>query len=110
MATGIESEVMTVRCLRRAFDEVPVGLGILSAAGEGSGQFLDLNTAMADLLDHEPVELLGRSFCDLLHPSDRLRYEEMASTLLATHQPARADFRTDASHQISVSVSVVRDP
>src|SRR3954468_3069176 len=110
MATGIQSEGMTARCLRRAFDEVPVGLGILAGSGDRGEQFIDLNRAMADLLDCQPAELLGRSFRDCLEAADSLRYEELANRLQATHQPARGDFRTRAGGEITVSATVVRDP
>src|SRR4051794_31688403 len=114
MAIDANTGEMVERCLRRAFDAVPVGLAILAGGPEGCGQFLDVNGAMADLFGCRPAELLGRSLADRLRADERLRYEEFLSRLLATHQPSTADFRASseagrAARRLSVSASVVRD-
>src|SRR4051794_12549217 len=114
MAIDANTGEMVERCLRRAFDAVPIGLAILAGGPEGCGQFLDVNAAMADLFDCLPAELLGRSLADHLRADERLRYEEFISRLLATHQPATAEFRaasetSRSARRLSVSASVVRD-
>src|SRR3954468_23614003 len=114
MAIGTNTGEMVERCLRRAFDGVPIGLAILSGGPERCGQFVDVNPAMAELFGCRPAELLGRSLADQLRSDERLRYEEFISRLLATHQPSAADFHMTAgspgvNRRLSVSASVVRD-
>jgi PAS domain S-box-containing protein len=115
MATGFQSEGMTTRCLRRAFDEVPIGLAILSGQPEHCGHVVDLNPYMADLFGCRPAELLSRSLAEHLQPSDHLPYEELVASVLATHQPASRELRTapaagGSGRYLALSASVVRDP
>src|SRR5436305_10754323 len=114
MGIGANTGEMVERCLRRAFDAVPVGMAILAGGPEGCGQFLDVNSALADLFGCRPVELLGRSLADHLRPDERLRYEEFISRLLATHQADTAEFRVSSTtgrdaRRLSVSASVGPD-
>ena len=65
---------------RRAFDDAPIGMGIVDSEG-----FFDrVNTPLCELLGYTEHELVGRiNPLDLLHPEDRGGEEEGLSELLS---------------------------
>ncbi|MBV9952969.1 MAG: PAS domain S-box protein [Acidimicrobiia bacterium] len=65
--------------LRRLFDESPVGTGIVGI----DGCFIEVNTALARTLGHEPIEMVGRSISEVVHPFDVADALGHAATLFA---------------------------
>jgi len=55
---------------RGAFEEAPVGMGLVSIAPESAGHFVQVNRAMSDLMGYTKEELLRLSFRDVTHPDD----------------------------------------
>jgi diguanylate cyclase (GGDEF)-like protein/PAS domain S-box-containing protein len=53
-----------------AFEEAPVGMGLVSMASDSVGHFLHVNRAMSDLLGYTQEELSRLSFRDVTHPDD----------------------------------------
>ena len=111
MAFRAEAESITERCLRRAFDDAPVGQAILSGRPEDRGRFVDVNPQLAGLFDRTPAEMLGRSLADFLVDHDRSAYERLVIHLLNTHESVAAEFSLAGEQpprRIAVNASVVR--
>jgi PAS domain S-box-containing protein len=53
-----------------AFEEAPVGMGLVSMASDSVGRFLHVNRAMSDMLGYTQEELSRLSFRDVTHPDD----------------------------------------
>jgi PAS domain S-box-containing protein len=51
---------------RGAFDFAPIGMAIVAPTGE----WLDVNPALARMLGYEPRDFLGRTRQELTHPDD----------------------------------------
>jgi two-component system cell cycle sensor histidine kinase/response regulator CckA len=56
-----------------AFENAPLGMALVRAAGPGRRSLMRVNRALAEMLDAEPVDLIGRSFTEIVHPDDRAR-------------------------------------
>lgn len=56
---------------RTAFNDAPVGVALVGAAGAQLGCYLQVNRAMSALLGREEADLAGRSVLDFTHPDDR---------------------------------------
>jgi diguanylate cyclase (GGDEF)-like protein/PAS domain S-box-containing protein len=112
MAFRAETESITERCLRRAFDDAPIAQAILSARPDDRGRFVDVNPQLAALLDRTPAELLGRSLADFLSDRDRHAVDDLLRRLLTTHESVAQEFELisyDRTRRILVSASLVRD-
>jgi PAS domain S-box-containing protein len=53
-----------------AFENAPLGMALVRAAVPGRRSLMRVNRALAEMLDAEPADLIGRSFADLVHPDD----------------------------------------
>ena len=53
-----------------AFEEAPMGMGLVSILPENAGRLLQVNRAMADLLGYTEEELSRMTFRDITHPDD----------------------------------------
>lgn len=56
---------------RRNFDDALVGVALVGVTGRERGTIVRANRALADLVARMPAELVGISFCELVHPDDR---------------------------------------
>lgn len=56
---------------------------IATAICEGSGRYIDMNSAMCRLLGYRKAELLRKTFADVSHPEEVARNREMREQLLA---------------------------
>jgi diguanylate cyclase (GGDEF)-like protein/PAS domain S-box-containing protein len=54
------------RDLRTAFDHAPIGIAVLTP----DGVVIAANTALGELLDRHPDQLVGTTFFDVTHPED----------------------------------------
>lgn len=65
---------------RLGFDQAPIGMAVLRPSGE----FLEVNTALADLVGHRPQELVGTNLSRLVHGDDQAdlgeAWEEMGNS------------------------------
>jgi PAS domain S-box-containing protein len=59
-----------------AFNDAPVGVALVGAAGNQIGAYLAVNRAMCAMLGREEGELVGRSVLDFTRPEDRGRSEQ----------------------------------
>jgi PAS domain S-box-containing protein len=55
---------------RRAFDDAPIGMALLSLERERTGRFLRVNRALCDITGYEDAELIGADFEAIEHPED----------------------------------------
>jgi PAS domain S-box-containing protein len=65
---------------RLGFDQAPIGMAVLRPSGE----FLEVNTALADLVGYHPQELVGTNLSRLVHGDDQAdlgeAWEEMGNS------------------------------
>lgn len=65
---------------RLGFDQAPIGMAVLRPSGE----FLEVNSALADLVGHRPQELIGTNLSRLVHGDDQAdlgeAWEEMGNS------------------------------
>ncbi|MGH3064765.1 MAG: HD domain-containing phosphohydrolase, partial [Gaiellaceae bacterium] len=97
-----------------AFEEAPMGMGLASILPENAGTFLQVNRAMADLLDYTEEELSRMTFRDITHPDDVDESGAEFSRMLAGDVPnydlEKRYLRADGSViWCLVHVSLVRD-
>ena len=109
MAFRAETESITERCLRRAFDDAPVAQAMVSARPEDRGQFVDVNPQLAALLDRTPAELLGRSLAEFLNQRDRAAYDGLLRRLLTTHETSAQEFELDVTGPARVVAIITRE-
>jgi diguanylate cyclase (GGDEF)-like protein/PAS domain S-box-containing protein len=94
---------------RRAFDDAPIGMGLVAL----DGRFLRVNRVLGEITGYGEAELLDRTFQDITHPDDLGADLEQVDRLLAgeirAYQMEKRYLRPD-SHPIWVmlSVSLVR--
>lgn len=69
---------------RRAFDDAPIGMALISLDGE----MFRVNRALAELSGHEIGELTGTLVIDHVHPDDRASFRRTAGELLAAEAGA----------------------
>jgi diguanylate cyclase (GGDEF)-like protein/PAS domain S-box-containing protein len=55
---------------KSAFEEAPMGMGLVSIMPESAGRFLQVNRAMSDLLGYPEEEFTSLSIRDITHPDD----------------------------------------
>ena len=55
---------------RGAFEEAPVGMGLVSIVPDTAGRFIQVNRAMSELLGYTADELSRLSFREITHPDD----------------------------------------
>ena len=58
------------RRFRVAFEHAPIGVCVLDLGGDDPGQWVTVNTALADLLGCDRETLLGRRVASFLHPDE----------------------------------------
>jgi PAS domain S-box-containing protein len=63
---------------RTAFEDAPIGMGLSTL----EGRWLEVNSALCDLLGRSPVQLLEQPLWELAHPADREREREAWRRLL----------------------------
>jgi PAS domain S-box-containing protein len=73
---------------RRDFDEAAAGIALVGVEDHDCGHIVRTNRTFADLVARRPEELLGSSFCDLIHPADRAYAVEEFETLIAGQRGA----------------------
>ena len=94
---------------RLAFDNAPIGMALVSP----DGRFLQVNTALCDIVGYPPDELEARSFLDITHPADvdadldSLR--RMLAGAIRTHSIEKRYLHADGHVVwVNLSVSLVR--
>jgi PAS domain S-box-containing protein len=95
---------------RRAFDDAPIGMALVSVAG----RWLKVNRALCDILGYSTAELLEKDVQSATHRDDREPTEELIRQALAGQDSPyyleKRYVRKDGSMVFaSVSVSLVRD-
>jgi PAS domain S-box-containing protein len=55
---------------RKAFEEAPIGMALVSVRGAERGRFLRVNAAMCALTGYSESELLDVAFQRITHPDD----------------------------------------
>jgi PAS domain S-box-containing protein len=73
---------------RREFDDARVGIALIGVGDHDCGHIVRTNRTFADLVAARPEELVGGSFCDLIHPADRAYAVEEFETLLGGRRGA----------------------
>jgi PAS domain S-box-containing protein len=95
---------------RTAFEDAPIGMGLSTI----DGRWLEVNSALCDLLGRSPVQLLEQPLWQLAHPADRERERDAWRRLLRDKprldQSEKRFMRHDGEvvHAI-VNVSLTRD-
>jgi len=108
---GAESARRTSEARFRAmFTAAAIGIGI----SDTKGRLLEVNSAMANMLDFTIEEMLGRYLIEFVHPEDppdMLRYfQEMVAGQRDNYRIERRFLRRDgAALRTNVTVSLVRD-
>jgi len=95
---------------RRAFDDAPIGMALVSVAG----RWLKVNRALCNILGYSSAELLEKDVQSATHRDDREPTEELIRRALTEQDPPyhleKRYVRKDGSMVFaSVSVSLVRD-
>ncbi|TDV40001.1 putative bifunctional diguanylate cyclase/phosphodiesterase [Actinophytocola oryzae] len=95
---------------RAMFTDAAIGIGI----SDTRGRLVEVNSAMATMLDYVPEAMLGRYLIDFVHPDDppdMLRYfQEMVAGQRDNYRIERRFLRRDGSAlPTNVTVSLVRD-
>jgi diguanylate cyclase (GGDEF)-like protein/PAS domain S-box-containing protein len=97
------------RDLRTAFDHAPIGIAVLTP----DGVVITGNTALGELLDRDPDDLVGTTFFDLTHPEDlpaaryNCRLMQDGRTRIVRHE---CRFLRPDGSVVWVSVSTARVP
>jgi diguanylate cyclase (GGDEF)-like protein/PAS domain S-box-containing protein len=99
---------------KSAFENAPIGMALVSIDMSTLGRFIQVNPAMYEMAGRSEVELLGRSFQDLVHSDELEEAVELLESLLAGDEASvhaenryvRADGRLVYG---LASVSLVRD-
>jgi diguanylate cyclase (GGDEF)-like protein/PAS domain S-box-containing protein len=99
---------------KSAFEEAPVGMGLVSILPESAGRFLKVNRAMSELLGYEDGVFASLSFRDITHPDDLEESIASFESLLAGDTPSydleKRYIRADGSVIWGLThVSLVRD-
>src|ERR687895_238646 len=63
---------------RTAFEDAPIGMGLSSL----DGRWLEVNSALCDLLGRSPVQLIEQPLWELAHPADRQKERDRWRRLL----------------------------
>ncbi len=63
---------------RTAFEDAPIGMGLSSL----DGRWLEVNSALCDLVGRSPVQLLEQPLWELAHPADRQKERDTWRRLL----------------------------
>jgi two-component system, sensor histidine kinase and response regulator len=95
---------------RRAFDDAPIGMGLVAP----DGRFLRVNPLLCEITGYDEAELLQRSFQDITHPHDLEADLDQAQSLLdgatRSYSMEKRYVRPDRSVVwVMLSVSLVRD-
>jgi PAS domain S-box-containing protein len=72
---------------RRAFDEAPIGMALLSVTPGSGGRFLQVNRALSDITGYSEGELKSISLRSLTHREDRDAERPLLERLLAGEIP-----------------------
>jgi PAS domain S-box-containing protein len=95
---------------RRAFDDAPIGMGLVST----DGRWLKVNRALCDMLGYSEAELLETNFQSITHADDLAKdlglIEQVLSGKILSYQMEKRYFhkKGDLVH-VMLSVSLVRD-
>ena len=95
---------------RRAFDDAPSGMALVSPAG----RFLKVNHALCEMLGYKDTELLDADFRTLTHPEDLPKNLELMEKVLSgkipSYQVEKRYFHRDGSLVFAtLNVSLARD-
>jgi diguanylate cyclase (GGDEF)-like protein/PAS domain S-box-containing protein len=95
---------------RAMFTSAAIGIGITDTGG----RLLEVNSAMASMLDYQPEHLLGLNLVDFLHPDDPLELRTYFNEMVAgerDHYRIERRFRKRDGSPLwtNVTVSLVRD-
>ncbi len=82
--TAARSLAEAEQLFRRAFDDAPIGMALVSLEGE----MFRVNRALAELSGHRIDELTGTFVIDHVHPGDRSSYKRTAGEVLAAEAGA----------------------
>ncbi len=66
---------------RAAFDDAPVGMGLIGLTGARAGQYLRVNAVLSKVTGYGEDELVGMDFRALTHPDDRVEDDAAAAEL-----------------------------
>ena len=95
---------------RAMFSDAAIGIGI----SDTKGRLLEINSAMAAMLDMTVEEMLGRYLIEFMHPDDpedlKRHFQEMAAGQRDNYRIERRFRKRDGSAlRTNVTVSLVRD-
>jgi PAS domain S-box-containing protein len=95
---------------RRAFDDAPIGMGLVAE----DGRFLRVNRLLCEITGYSETQLLERSFQEITHPDDLEEDLQHVQNLLAgltrSYSMEKRYLRLDGTTVwIMLSVSLVRD-
>lgn len=95
---------------RQAFDNAPIGMALVST----DGKWLQVNNALAKMLQMEPEDFVGHGFQEITHPEDLDVDQQLVSRLLAgriqQYSMRKRYIRKDGSSlPIRLHVSLLRD-
>jgi len=100
--------------LRRAFEDAPIGIALISIDPASEGRFLKVNRALCELTGYSPEKLQQMDIGALLHPSDRSN-DVAAMTSLIQSEVDGFQLEQRLLHVerhavwVSLSASLVRD-
>jgi diguanylate cyclase (GGDEF)-like protein/PAS domain S-box-containing protein len=99
---------------KSAFEDAPVGMGLVSIRPESAGRFIQVNRALSELLGYTDDELSHLSFRDITHPDDLEEsigaYEHLLAGDAPSYDLEKRYIRADGSIIWGlIHVSLVRD-
>ena len=68
---------------RRDFDDAPVGIALIGVGDDDCGRIVRANRTFGEFVARAPENLVGASFCDLIHERDRAYAVEEFATLMS---------------------------
>jgi PAS domain S-box-containing protein len=95
---------------RRAFDDAPIGMGLVDLAG----RWLRVNRALCDMLGYTETELIAKDFQTVTHPEDleselKLRRQVLAGEFPSYQAEKRYLQKNGSIVYVMASASLVRD-
>jgi len=113
-AKNVRSTADPEAYLRSAFEQAPIGIGLLSVAPESEGRFLQVNPALCRLTGYSSEQLQLTDINALLHPDD-LSTDRAAMRRLVFGEVQRFQIEERLLHAerhavwVTVNASLVRD-
>jgi diguanylate cyclase (GGDEF)-like protein/PAS domain S-box-containing protein len=99
---------------RHAFEHSASAIALIEGRGAGAGRFLEVNPALVKVSGYSAAQLLGMSYCELLHPDEVDAIRAGVNDLIAgrkssLHSERRLIAADGSIRWIAFSVSLIRD-